>query len=164
MLTRITFYAAAISIVGIPISACVRDGSDGFAMLLDEYNKQFRIEASFKYQKKVIELRIFERLHENSGCFSKGPESLTVIVDIDESGKVRNTIASIDGQKASCFRKSYSKAQLPVPPNHRFLYAMEMIGDDGFNKYHSDPGDGGGAGPRMPSSPPKCSSKTGCGL
>ena len=34
----------------------------------------------------------------------------------------------------------------------------------GREGYHSDPSDGGGGGPRLPSHPPKCSSKSGCGM
>lgn len=138
-------------------------GSKTFAKELANFSKQFLRDSSAVYQKQVLELHVFEKLHGAADCFSKSSESLTVIVEIDRKGRVKKTLTSVESPKASCFRKSYSNARLPSPPNGRFLYAMEMVGDDGASEYHSDPSDGGGGGPRLPTLP-KCDSRSSCGL
>lgn len=89
-----------------------------------KFDAQFPNDKVSKYETESIAFNNAQKLDERDGCHEKGKNPITIILLLDASGKVANSVTDVENPKAVCFRKTYASAQFPRPPIAPYRKAM----------------------------------------
>jgi len=87
-----------------------------FAAEMYKFNAQFPNEKATKYEDVSIRYNNDQKLDQRGNCLDKSQYPVTIILQLDASGKVTHTMTDVENSKAECFRQSYASAQFPAPP------------------------------------------------
>ncbi|UTY58719.1 hypothetical protein [Massilia sp. erpn] len=97
-----------------------------FAGEMARFNAQFPNEKVAKYEEESIRFNNANKLDEKGGCHEKSKYPVTIILLLDASGKVTQSMTDVENSKAQCFRNSYASAQFPRPPIAPYRKAMQL--------------------------------------
>lgn len=81
-----------------------------------KFDAQFPNDKVSKYEAESIAYNNAQKLDERNGCHEKAKNPITIILLLDASGKVSNSVTDVENPKAACFRQTYAAAQFPRPP------------------------------------------------
>lgn len=87
-----------------------------FASEMSKFNAQFPNERATKYENESIAFNNAKKFDEKGGCHGKSLRPVTIILVLDASGRVTNSMTDVDNKKAACFRDAYANVQFPKPP------------------------------------------------
>ena len=119
-----------VSCVALLLAACQSPSllpkSGSFAEELAKFDAQPRTEREGAYDERWIRFNNEHRLDEKDNCYSKAPGEVTLVIQVDETGTVRNVATSVENAKAICFKGSYMNVRFPPPPFAPYRQAMDM--------------------------------------
>lgn len=87
-----------------------------FAGEMSKFNAQFPNERATKYETESIAFNNEKKFDEKGGCHTKSLRPVTIILLLDASGRVTNSMTDVVNKKAACFREAYANVQFPRPP------------------------------------------------
>lgn len=81
-----------------------------------KFNAQFPNAKVTKYENDSIAFNNERKLDEKGNCHGKSKYPVTIVLVLDDSGKVTNTWTDVENSKAACFRAAYAGVSFPKPP------------------------------------------------
>jgi len=87
-----------------------------FAAEMNKFNAQFPNDKATQYEDVSIKFNNDQKFDQRGNCHDKSKYPVTIILQLDASGKVTHTMTDVENSKADCFRQSYASAQFPAPP------------------------------------------------
>ena len=87
-----------------------------FASEMSKFNAQFPNDKVTKYENESIAFNNERKLDEKNGCHGKSKYPVTIIMVLDATGKVTQSLTDVENAKAACFRATYAGVQFPKPP------------------------------------------------
>lgn len=87
-----------------------------FASQMAKFEKQFPNAKATKYEDESLAFNNANKLDEKGNCHGKSAYPVVILLTLDASGRVTNTITDVENSKAACFRAAYANVQFPKPP------------------------------------------------
>jgi len=97
-----------------------------FAGEMNKFNAQFPNEKATRYEEVSIRHNNEKKLDEKGNCHDKSKYPVTIVLVLDASGKVTDSMTDVDNGKAACFRDAYAGAQFPPPPMAPYRKAIKL--------------------------------------
>jgi hypothetical protein len=88
----------------------------GFGAEMDKFNKQFPNAKNTAYETQTLAYNNAQKLNEKGNCHVKSIHPVTIILTLDATGRVTDSITDVENAKAQCFRKNYAGVKFAPPP------------------------------------------------
>ena len=108
--------AAGCKTMNQPISETPPPKNPDFAAEMYKFNSQFPNEKATKYEDVSIRFNNDQKFDQRGNCHDKSRYPVTIILQLDASGKVTHSMTDVENNKAECFRQTYASVQFPAPP------------------------------------------------
>ncbi|WP_229518401.1 hypothetical protein [Massilia sp. PAMC28688] len=87
-----------------------------FASQMQKFEKQFPNAKNMKYEDESLAYNNANKLDMKGNCHGMSIYPVTILLTLDASGRVTDTMTDVQNKKAECFRKAYANVQFPKPP------------------------------------------------
>ncbi len=87
-----------------------------FAGQMAKFEKQFPNAKNTKYEDDSLAFNNANKLDMKGNCHGKSAYPVVILLTLDASGRVTDTMTDVQNSKAECFRKAYAGVQFPKPP------------------------------------------------
>lgn len=123
---RAAILVVLCSCLGVCLTAQGQD--DGYKSAMSAWNAAKNRPDYRTYMKVVAEANNRQRL-DKPECYQKSPYiTVYLILIVGADGHITRVYASDDSPKAQCFKASYLRAQMPIPPFNPLPIRMRMRG------------------------------------
>jgi len=97
-----------------------------FASEMAKFNAQFPNAKATKYEDESIAVNNEKKFDMKGNCHAKARNPVTIMLVLDATGKVTESVTDVENVKSKCFRDAYAGVQFPKPPMAPYRKAIRL--------------------------------------